>query len=173
MERAFKTSDDLVHRDPNNQVSRGRLALAGLGLANILRHTDARRSLDLYDHVFRHMTEIKDNSSFRRFEVSALTGSSYPLRSLGRDVEARQRLEAAFDRLREVKSYPAEIVKPGSEADATLCALADYEASKGNIAGATKIYEKLLQQILAANPQPETILVDAVEVSRVYSALAA
>jgi len=78
-ERAFKSADRLVHQDPNDQVTRGRLALAGLGLANILRHSDARSSLDIYDHTFGHMTEIRDNSSFRRFEVSALAGSTYPL----------------------------------------------------------------------------------------------
>jgi len=93
LERAFGMADSLVHQDPNDQVSRGRLALAGLGLANILRHSDARRSLAIYDHTLRHMAEIRDNSSFRRFEVSALAGSTYSLRNLSRSAEARQRLD--------------------------------------------------------------------------------
>ena len=37
--------------------------MAGLPMADILRHSDARRSLAIYDHTFRHMAEIKDNSS--------------------------------------------------------------------------------------------------------------
>jgi tetratricopeptide (TPR) repeat protein len=164
--------DGFVHQDANDQNSRGRLALAGLGLANILRHSDAPRALAIYDHTFRHMAEIKDNSSFRRFEVSALAGSSYALRRLGRPAEARQRLDSAFERLRQVKSYPAEKIKPGSETDLTLCALAEYEAGNGNIPEAIKIYDKLLDRILAWEPKPATSLLDAVDVSRVYAALA-
>ena len=122
-------------------MARGRLAMAGISLADILRHSDPRRAMAIYDHTIRHLGEIKDNSSFRRFEVSALAGSTYPLRELGRSTEARQRLDAAFERLRQVKAYPAEQIRPGSEADLTLCALADYEANRGEVHRAIEIYE--------------------------------
>ena len=147
--------------------------MAGIAMAEILRHSDAPRALAIYDHTLRHMGEIKDNSSFRRYEVSALVGSTYPLRRLGRSAESRQRLDAAFERLRQVKSYPAEKIKPGSEPDEALSALADYEAGNGHVSQAIEIYQKLLDRLLAAKPKPETSLTDAVHLSRVYKSLAA
>jgi hypothetical protein len=80
---APSASRTFVHLDPNDPNVRGRLAMAGLSMAGILRHSDPRRSVDIYDHTLRHMAEIRDNSSSRRFEVSALAGSTYPLRRLG------------------------------------------------------------------------------------------
>jgi tRNA A-37 threonylcarbamoyl transferase component Bud32/tetratricopeptide (TPR) repeat protein len=171
LERAFSIADSFVHRGPDDQHPRARLAMAGLGMAEILRHSDARRALEIYDHVLHHLAEIRDNSAFRRYGVSALAGSIYPLRRLGRTAEARQRLDAAFERLRQLKVYPAEKIKPGSEPDEALCALADYEAGNGNIPKAIGIYEELLEKIQAAKLNPETNLLDAVDMSRVYSAL--
>jgi serine/threonine protein kinase len=173
LERSFNIADHLAHQDANDQMARGRLAMAGISMADILRHSDARRALAIYDHILLHVAEITDNSSFRRYEASALAGSTYPLRRLGRPAEARQMLDGAFERLRQVKSYPAEKIKPGSEPDEALSALADYEAGKGNILEAIEIYKKLLGQILAWQPKLNTDLEDAVDVSRVYAALAA
>lgn len=172
LERAFGITDDFVHQDANDQFSRNRLADAGVNLADALRHSDARRALGVYDHTLGHLAEVKNNSSFRRFEVSALVGSSYPLRRLGRPAEARQRLDAAFDRLRQLKLYPAERIKPGSEAEGTLRALADYEAGNGNAARAVGIYEELLDRLSAAKPKPETRLTEALDLSNVYESAA-
>jgi hypothetical protein len=132
-----------------------------VNLANALRHSDSRRALDVYDHTLRHLAEVKNNSSFRRFEVSALVGSTYPLRRLGCVIEARQRLDAAFERLSQLKLYPSPQVKLGSEADDTLRALADYKAGNGSFPRAIEIYRKLLEQIQAAKPDPQLRLEDA------------
>jgi hypothetical protein len=165
-------ADNFVHQDPNDQNSRGRLAMAGLLLADITRHSDALRSLAIYDHTLLHTAEVKNNSGFRRFEVSALAGSTYPLLRLRRPAEARQRLDAAFTRLSQLKLYPAERIGPGSEADKTLRALADYEAGRGEVLHAIEIYEELLRKILAWQPKPDTSLAGTVDLSRVYAALA-
>jgi len=126
----------------------------------------------MYDHTLRHMAEIRANSSFRRYEVSALAGSSYALRRLGRHAEARQRLDAAFERLAQIKLYPAEKITVGLEADQALRALADYEAGNGNLGHAIEIYQKLLDGIQAAKPNPETDLTEAVRLSSIYRAAA-
>ena len=102
--------------------------------------------------------------------MSALVGSSYALRRLGRAVEARQRLDAAFERLTQLKLYPSPQVKLGSEAEETLRALADYEAGNGAFPRAIEIYQKLLDQIQAAKPAPETRLADALGLSNIYRA---
>jgi tetratricopeptide (TPR) repeat protein len=168
--RAFRIADDFVHQDVNDQLSRNRLADAVVNLANALRHSDAHRALGVYDHTLLHLAEVKNNSSFRRFEVSALVGSSYALRRLGRVVEARQRLDAAFERLTQLKLYPSPQVKLGSEPEETLRALADYEAGNGNFPRAIEIYQKLLDQIQATKPTPETSLADALGLSNIYRA---
>jgi serine/threonine protein kinase len=172
LDRAFKINDRFVHQDPNDQFSRNRLADAGVNLGDILRHSDARRSLEVYDHTLRHLAEVKNNSSFRRFEASALVGSSYPLRQLRRSAEARQRLEEAFEHLRQLELYPREKVELGSEAEDALCALADYEAGAGNLRRAIGIYGKLLDQIQVAKPAPVINLTDAMRLSRIYGAKA-
>jgi tRNA A-37 threonylcarbamoyl transferase component Bud32/tetratricopeptide (TPR) repeat protein len=172
LDRAFTIADGFVHLDRDDQSARGRVAMAGITMGDILRHSDPRRSLEVYDHTFRHLTEIQDNSSFRRFEVSVLAGSVYPLRSLGRNAEAHQRLQGAFERLRQVNSYPAEKIRPGSEPDLTLCALADYQAGNGHLSDAIQTYNELLRRVVAWGPRTDDSLADATHVSRIYASLA-
>jgi len=170
LQRAFRIADDLVHQDPSDQSSRGFVAMGGISLAGILSNSDATGALAVYDHTLRHLAEVTNNPSFRRYEVNVLAGSSYPLRRLGRVVEARQRLDAAFERLSQLKFYPSSQVKLGSEAEETLRALADCEAGQGNLPRAIEIYQKLLDQIQTAKPEPDTSLTDALRLSNIYRA---
>ena len=171
-EEAFNIADKLVHQDRDDQNARGLLASAGIPLADLLRETGAERSLAIYDHVIGHMAEIKDNTSFRLYEVSALAGSTYPLRRLGRSGEVYQRLATTFEKLRQVKAYPAEKIRLRSESDEALCALADDAAARRDVSRAIEIREDLSAKVLASHPAPEASLDDAVDMSRLYSALA-
>ena len=173
LERAFDISDALVHQDPNDHNDRGTLAMAGIPLAAALRHSDARRALGVYDHTLSHLTDIKSDVHLQAYVVRLLVGSSYPLRRLGRPAEARQRLDAAFQRLRQLKYYPADKIEPGSDAEEALRALADHEAETGNVTRALQIYRELLDRIAAAKPDPETRLEDATALSNVYAGMAA
>ena len=173
LSKAFQIADEMAHRDEADQGSRGKLAMAGISLADILRHSDARRALEVYDHTFRHLGEVRNNASFQRYEVNVLAGSSYVLRSLGRLGEARQRLDAAFAHLRQLNLYPADQIKPGSEADETLRALADYEADTGNVSRALQIYQELLDHLGAGGAKPDTMLSDAVDLSNAYRSMVA
>ena len=173
LERAFKIADDRVHQDPNDQNTRGKLEMAGYPLANILRHSDARRALSVYDHTLRHLAEVRTNANVQLYEARALAGSSYPLRSLGRPAEARERLDAAFKRLLQLKMYPADKIWLGSGAHRTLSALADYEAENGNIPRAAEIYRELLDKTASSKPGPETSLEDALDLSSIYTGMAA
>jgi len=173
LEQAFGIADRFVHQDPNDSFTRGRLGMAGIDLGDILRYSDARRALDVYDHTRRDAAEIKNNASLQRFEVDALAGSSYPLRRIGRAAEARERLDEALERLKQLKMYPAKKIDLGSVADRTLCAFADHEADTGNIARAIEVYQELLDRVAATSPEPDTILSDAVHLSRIQAAKAA
>jgi tetratricopeptide (TPR) repeat protein len=171
LSRAFEIADGFVHKDSEDQASRGRLAMAGIDLADILRHKDPARALDFYDHTLRHLGEIQNNTSFQRYEVEVLAGSSYALRQLGRPAEARQRLDSAFARLGELKLYPSKEIEAGSEADKGLSALGDLEAEAGNITHAIRTYQELLDRI-GSGAKPETRLRDAVDLSRIWSSMA-
>jgi len=173
LERAFMLCDEFVHQDPNDSNSRDSLSRAGIALALVLGHSDAREAVAVSDHVLRHLGEIKSNTSVRRLESQALVGSSYPLRRLGRSVEARERLTAAFERLRQLKLYPADHIRLGSEVDYALRALADDEADSGNVSRAIEIYGDLLRRILAGKPKPEDSLADATRLSHLFASAAA
>ncbi len=173
LERAFGIADKAVHQDTNDQTSRGRLAEAGLALAGVLRPSEASHALAVYDHVLNHLAEIPKNTSFRRYEVNALARSADPLRRLGRAPEARRRLDSAFERLSQLKQYPAERVMPGSETEDALRELAVFEAGNGNVRRAVEICDKLLVQLQAAKLNPETDLDIAVDLSNLYGKTAA
>lgn len=172
LQRAFTIADSAVHLDAKDQNSRGRLAVAGLVLGNILRQSDARKSLELFDHVLRHVGEIQGNLSFRRYEVSALAGSSGALLQLGRRDEAKARISAAFSRLAELHLYPAEKIDPSLEADEALSASAAFQAATGQYWTAIEINKELLQKVMATGLKPETSLSDAFQLSRIYGKLA-
>ena len=130
--------------------------------------SDAVRALAVYDHALRHMAEI---SNTQTRDVWLLAGSSYALRHLGRPIEAQQRLDAAFLRLKQLKLYPAE--KTWFEADRALHALADHaEADTGNVARAIEIDEGLLNRLEAGGAKPESMLSDAVSESQIFVSLA-
>jgi tetratricopeptide (TPR) repeat protein len=172
LQRAFAIADNSVHQDVKDQNSRARLAIAGMVLAEIVRDSDPRRSLDLYEHVISHTAEIAGSPSFRRYEVSALAGSSYALLRLGRKEQAKSRISAAFARLAELHLYPAARIEPSLEAGQTLSASANYDATAGRYGRAFDTYKELLAKAMASDPKPETSLSDAYQLSRIYSKLA-
>jgi tetratricopeptide (TPR) repeat protein len=172
LERAFRIADEEAHRDTIDQSSRGRLAMAGLAWADILRRSDPGQAVIVYDHTLRHLAEVAGNSTFRRYEVESLAGSANALQRLGRFAKARERLDAAFERLSRLKLYPAEKVSPRSAAYQALCARADFEAATGHIPLAIDVYAMLLAKMQAAKIEPDANLEDAVDLSNIYQAMA-
>jgi hypothetical protein len=102
-----------------------------------------------------------------------MIGSSYPLRELRRSAEARQRLEASFKILLELKMYPAAEIGLGTGAHRALAAQADYEASTANIARAVQLYQELLDRTESSKPGPFSSLEDAMDRSGIYGGMAA
>ena len=172
-ERAFKIEGNFVRQDTNDAASRFAFAGDGIKLAAILRYSDPRRAVAIYDEALQRLAEIKNNPRARRYEVTALAGSTYPLRQIGSTAEARKRLDTAFSRLSELKLYPAEQVEPGSEPDKALRALAEYEAGMGDIRRGIEIYQELVHKIMASKPKPESKLDDAFNLSTIHAAMSA
>jgi tetratricopeptide (TPR) repeat protein/tRNA A-37 threonylcarbamoyl transferase component Bud32 len=169
LDRAWSIADDLAGRDLNDADSRDRLFIAAIIMTGILRDHDPRRSLAVCDHTLSRLAELSHSETALHQEVRMLAESSYALRSLGRNQEARERLNRAVERLRQLKLYPVTHIEP--ESSDTLSALADYDAATGNVPRAAETWENLLQLSLAAD-KPDTVLVDAAEVSRLYTKLA-
>jgi hypothetical protein len=172
LRRSFNISGEFARRDSNDFQSHNHAFSAETKLAGILRHTEPLRALELYDDGLQRLARAKDNAGARGNEARTLAASTYPLQRLGRNVEARKRLDAAFERLSQLKLYPAERIELGSETDLVVRALADFEAGSGNAGRAADVYRELVERVLAAKPKPETSLTDAVALSNLYRAAA-
>jgi serine/threonine protein kinase len=169
--RAFQMVDEVAHLDARDAESRGLVSSAGRPLAMLLRHTDIAESLAIHDHVLRHLSEIQGNARFRRDEVRALVASATLLQQMGRTQEARNRLDKAFVKLRDLKLYPQERIEIGSEPQDALLALAEFQISTGESQHGRQTCDELLDAVLAAGPKPETNLLDAAEVSYLYESV--
>jgi hypothetical protein len=117
--------------------------------------------------------EVPNDVQARRQEASLLAASSYAARWLHRQADARARIDAAFRLLRDTKDYPAEIIKPGSEADNAARALADHYAETGEPNKAIEAYRDLRARVMKSNPDPQNDLLHAAQISRLDSAVAA
>jgi hypothetical protein len=137
-----------------------------------LRERDPAAALAVYDRGLMRQREIKVSVKARREEARLLVESSYPLRRLHRDREAKDRIDQAFVLLRATKDYPAPRVQLGSDADAALRARANHEAETGESARALATYRELLDKVMAAQPRPESDLGQANGLSRIYLAMA-
>jgi serine/threonine protein kinase/tetratricopeptide (TPR) repeat protein len=172
LQRAFDLTEEWAQRDSNDASSRMFVGAAGQELAEILSHRDPRRAVTVSDHTLLRLREIKNNATARRREAQVLADSAYSLRRLNRIGEAKDRIDAAFRLLRETKDYPADRINPDNEAEAALRALGDHLGETGQPERAAEVYQELLDKIIAWKPDPLHDLRHAIELSRLYEALA-
>jgi tetratricopeptide (TPR) repeat protein len=171
-QKAFDIADDLASKDSADYLGRHNVAVFGLEMGNILRHKDPEEALAAYDHSLARIREAKPNASTRRDEANLLVGSSYVLRWLGHENDAKQRLGRVFELLRAAQRYPADKVEPMSDTYDALRAQADDYAETGQVAEASDAYRQLLDKIMAWGPDLQNDLRDATCLSRTWSALA-
>ncbi len=171
--QALDIENELAKRDPDDTTNRQLIAEVGWRLGDVLRHTDPQSALKIFDDCIRSMRESRNtNELTRREEARLLAGSSYALRALHRDADGKQRLDRAFEILREIGAYPAAKVELASEADVALRSLADYYAATGQPSKAAETYRDLLTRVSESKPDPENDLSSAVHLSNAYAALA-
>ena len=170
----FDPLEDTARKEPKDYHVRYFLAQIGHDLGDVLRHGNPKQALDVYDLSLLRIREVpKDDVAARRLEALLLTGSSYPARWMHNEQDARQRIDSAFRILRETKSYPADTIKPGSEADTAIRAQADEYAESSQPTKAIEIYQELRRKIMASDPAPESDLLNATHISRLDASLAA
>jgi serine/threonine protein kinase/tetratricopeptide (TPR) repeat protein len=171
-QKALDLAEDLANKDSVDYLGRHNVAVFGLEAGNLLRHEDAKKALAAYDHALLRIREAKPNASTQRDEAELLAGSSYVFRWLGRENDAKQRVDRALELLRAAKRYPSDKVEPMSDTYHALRAQADDYAETGQSAKAIDGYRQLLQKINAWGPDPQNDLRDATCISRTWTALA-
>jgi tetratricopeptide (TPR) repeat protein len=172
LQEGFDALEQFAQTDANDYEVRSVMAMAGQYLGDVLRHSDPKRALEVYDHALAKIREVPNDVAARRVEALLLAGSSYAARSIHHEKDARDRIDAAFRLLKETKDYPAEILTAGSEADTAMRALADHYAETGQPEQALEIYQELFHKIMASNPDPQNDLLNCVYVSRLQTSLA-
>jgi len=172
LQRGLDIGEELAKMDPIDYLSRHSVATIGLEISNILRHSEPQKALMVYDHALARIREAKTNVSTQLSAADLLAGSSYALRWLGRDEEARRRIEEAFQLLRDAHQYPADTVEPMSTSDHVIRAEADDYAETGQTDKAIAAYRELLDKLMAWKPDPQNDLRDATCISRTWTALA-
>jgi len=171
-QRALEIAEDLARKDRLDYLGRHNVAVFALEAGNILRHSEPRKALPVYDQALARIREAKANASTQRDEAELLAGSSYAVRSAGRNDEARQRIERAFQLLRDAQRYPADKVEPMSDAYDALRASADDYAETDQPTKAVEAYQQLLDKLMAWKPDIQNDLRDATCISRTWTALA-
>jgi tetratricopeptide (TPR) repeat protein/predicted Ser/Thr protein kinase len=172
LREAFSAVEEDARNEPKDYLSRHHIAESGLSLGNVLRHSSPKQALEVYDHGLMRIREVSSDIHARRQEASLLAASSYAARWLHREGDARDRIDAAFRLLRDTKDYPAEMIKPGSEADNAARALADHYGETGEPNQAIESYRDLRGKILKSNPDAQNDLLNAAQLSGLDATLA-
>jgi len=172
MQSALDMADELARKDRDDHLSRENLAMVGLEIGNILRHSDARRALAVYDHALTRIQEAPSSANTQQSQAELLASSSYAERRLGRNDEAKRRLDKAFQFLNDAHQYPADKVEPMSASDHAMRARADLYAATGQTSKAIDAYQELLAKLMAWKPDLQGDLRDATCLSRTWSAMA-
>jgi serine/threonine protein kinase len=172
LQQALALMEETGRKDPKDATSRSRAAETAIALANILSHRDSRQALVFYDLALRRLGEIRISVPSQRNQALGLASSSYPLRSLGRTPEARQRIDKAFAILKNTGDYPADRCYLDSAVYTVICALADDEQATGDSRRAIQTYEQLLDKVRPANGSPPPDFEDSPRLSRIYERLA-
>jgi serine/threonine protein kinase len=171
-QKASDIAEDLARKDPLDYLGRNAVAVFGLEVGNTLRRTDPRKALTVYDHALARIREANISTSTRRDEAELLAGSSYSVRWLGREKEARRRIDKALELLSQARRYPSDKVEPMSDAYDVLRAQADDLAETGQTVKAIEAYQQLLDKLMAWRPDVQNDLRDATCISRTWTALA-
>jgi tetratricopeptide (TPR) repeat protein len=171
-QKAFDIAEDLASKDSADYLGRHYIAGSGLEMGNILRHNDPEKALAVYEHSLVRIREAKPNASSQRDEAALLVGSSYVLRWLDRENDAKRSLTRAFELLHAAELYPADKVEPMSDIYDALRAQADDYAESGESAKAIDAYHQLLDKMMAWPSDVQNDLRDTTCVSRTWTALA-
>jgi len=166
-QKAFNVVYQAGLRDPLDASIRDRIATAGTSLADALLASNPAAALSVFDQTIAQLRQGKEQPARLR-EARALAHSSYALCALRRAPEAKQRVDAAFALLRALPDYNDLIGLMGGEWDNAVRAQANLDLELNHPDGARTALLDLEEKLLARKPNPETDLVHATYLSRLY-----
>jgi hypothetical protein len=140
-------------------------------LGAVLSERDPKRAVSVFDLGIQRLGETGNGPKAQRDTAVLLANSSYPLRRLGKSVEAKIRVERALAMLKRTGDYPAAKVRLGGEPWTVVSAMADLEAETGDPRGALQMYEDLMSAVMAGTPDPLHDLRSAPKMARMYERL--
>jgi tetratricopeptide (TPR) repeat protein len=169
-EEALALCEDAAHQQANETASRGREGTVARELGEVLTDRDPKRAVAIFDLGIQRLIEAGNGLVTRRERAVLLALSSYPLRRLNREAEAKTRIESALTILKGTGDDVNSRLRLGSEGWIATCALADNEAARDPGRGLA-IYEQLLAAVMANKPKADIDLRDAPKLSHMYAAL--
>lgn len=169
-ERSMALVRPLIQKDPADFNARLDFALPALRLARILRDRDPARALAVYSETLAVMTAAPQTASRRKaYLIRALAGSSFALRRLGREPEARAKIAEA--RALDACGAGKAVAGPSSHCEALEIAAAEAEAAAGRPGRAIEIYRRLLADFDREGAKPREDLADGLAYSLKYARL--
>jgi tetratricopeptide (TPR) repeat protein len=171
LRESFDLMEQLAIKDSKDSTSRYREVNSGTNLAFNLAQREPASALAIYDQYLLRLREVRDSLNRQINEALCLAASSHVLLRLHRLPEAKQRIDAAFVRLREAGLYPAEHVDIKGAAQSSLRAMAEYQEALGQRERAAASYQELLDRVMASKPEPRNDLAHANILTRLYAAL--
>ncbi|MBL8233638.1 MAG: serine/threonine protein kinase [Bryobacterales bacterium] len=166
----FQNSLTLLRRfmreDPNDNDVRVDFAMGGVKLARILTNSDPQAALALFDEVYQTMYNAPKNAGRRKdYLTRAGAGSTYALRKLGRNAEAKARIQRVREEVWGGQDYAKTPFGPTGAQESLMRAEADQKESEGRLNDATALYRKMVECILKSDFQPRSDLTDGFNLS--------
>jgi predicted Ser/Thr protein kinase len=166
LERSVTISRRLMSADPKDHNARVDFAQSELRLAGLIRETHPAGAIPLLDEAWEVM-RAEPKGSFLRAEylIRVAAESTYALRAMGRNTEARRRLAQIRTMFYPDQGPESLTLTSSSPADALLQAEADMDAATGNPRAAIETYRLLLRKYEERGYRPQESLTDALALS--------
>jgi len=71
-QRALEIDEEVARKDPRDNRSRYLIGVVSLEIGNILRHSDPRKALAVYDHALQRLSETGNNARMQAEIARAL-----------------------------------------------------------------------------------------------------
>ena len=172
IERSVALGREIMATDANDELIRYNHAVANIHLGNLLRDLDPAGALRAYNEAISSVAALSKSNSPKVVWALALAESTFPLRKLRRDEEARQRLRQAAQISQDLRKVAASAAVESEEAVSR--AEAEWAISRGDASAAAYQHRNFLAFVDSIKPPaviPAESMIDAFSMTRRYRLL--
>lgn len=160
-----------LQKDAKETMIRFNTAICAWRQGNLLQNVDAERSIAVHREAISLIRGLPRGAGGREVALASLLGeSTFALRAVGNEAEARRNLDEARKLANATKDAPADTI--GSAWEAISRAEADWALAAKHPAEAAKIHEKWLAGVRYGEPAVKTDRRAAFMIARRYGLLA-